>query len=686
MYATFVIYCKLETEISLDAANGVVQMKFLRRDTEDTSFKTAAKVFLLLFPIALFFMIYFHPNPYLRIDLDYHFTLNALMNHGTPDLRPADFEGEWMVKIMQSHNDPWYCMRPNEKGTVYGDHFWLWPLICTPAGLVFRALGKPPLMAHALMIGALLWATLLLAWKYLEIDPARKFAFITAAGITPALFYIQVLGSEGFCYIAMLASVIPLSRRRYEIAAAFAALASLQNSSMGIYAILLAVFYLATRPPRLKHFLIAALALSPALISPLFYFVTFGRPTLFAGVTPLSIRDISSGLFLTHLFDLNAGLILFIPAMIVLYFAACIRQTVRLFKGSFYHEFFSPDMAALLGAFFIPLSASVWINWNSGYFGPMRHAVYIIPLLLWISVSFTKRTALASSALCIVVTALWITFGGWFADFEDKGYQEWGPFARTALKYAPRTCSVWSDEIMFERTRGGPYGYRELEGGSRRLLPELPVCPIIYYDAEWGPRKILTTSEGWKTFREGIIFEKPEMFAFIDKAFAQGNTDKNIPRYFNMPAFRSAGAVIKKEIPAGDIKYTIRLDAATQYAPRERVSYDVTLVNDSAVPLVALPKNAKTEQAFNVLLALSRVKPGTEYKKGDSLDVAVHAQLTIPDTIPRGASMLIPIEIEMPAAGEYMLVAMLGQGRDYLITEDAHSWFRQKITVKETDG
>ncbi|MDL2298520.1 hypothetical protein LJC40_05190 [Synergistaceae bacterium OttesenSCG-928-D05] len=652
-----------------------------RKQISEDAYQKAGGYLLLFYPVLLFSMIFFSPNPYQMIDLDYHFTLNAFMNHGTPALRQTDFDDPWIQEVLRKHSDPWYCLEKNDSGKVYGNHFWLWPLLCAPAALLFRALGMQPILAHPLTAGLLLWLVLFAAWKHIALDPARRFAFLLAAAITPALFYMYALGSEFFIYITILASLIPLSRRRYDLAAACVACASLQNTAIAPFSLFLCFFYLAAQRPRAKNFLLAFAAFSPALLSPVFYIYAFGRPSILAGYAPFSLTDASLRLLGMLLFDLNAGLVLFIPTIVFLYFAAWFRQIRRFFRDGFHAAFFSPDMVALLGTLIISLTVSVWVNWNSGYSGPARYAVYIAPLLVWISVSFTPRVALTSSITSAFVTACIIiaTLTSLIPQLE-QGYLSWGPFARTAMKFAPRLCVAWNDEIMLERTRHVPYGTWEIDGGSRRLAADFSLYPLIYCDAEWGPRKIMTNAQGWKDLRAAFDFEKPQMFDFIDRAFAQDKKTEEA-RYFNLPAFRNAGYVRLKELNEQDINYRITTDAPEIFPLGSTVSFELTIENNGEIAFMPALENMPDDGALTVMLGLAEMPPGGVYASGGQLRLILHATMPITAPIRPGETRTMPASITAPKEGKFLLVAMLGQTGNYFMAGENHIWLKQPITT-----
>lgn len=642
----------------------------------------AGRIYLLLYPLLLLGLFLSSPR-YQWVDLDYHFTLSAFMNHGTPDIRSADFEGateleaQWLSQVWKRHPDPWYCLSKNEAGDVYGQHFWFWPLLCTPAALLFRALALPPPLAHSVTLALFFWLVLFWAWRTLPLDAARRFAFILMGGLGPGLFYLEVFGWEGFVYGAMLCAVAAMLGRRWAVAAAAAATASLQNTALAPYAALLALFCFLASRRRARDLLIAGLSLTPALVSPLFYLATFGRPTLFADIVPPHISDLSLRMFMTAFFDLNAGLVVFMPLAVALYFAAWARQIWRL-RRALIEALLSPEAAMLLGSLLFPVTGSLWINWNSGYLGLLRQAVPLAPLLIGLIVTFRAIVAVRVGLATALLTGGWFAVAGVRVDLADHAYIRWGPLSRVALRYAPALCGVWTDEVMYERTFEYYLGHRELAGGYKRLERDIPVYPIVYADPAWGPRKILTTERGWRMFRQAFDLARPELFDRIDAAFAANpGLDAKGPVYFNLPAMQKAGPATVRRLPPARVRYAISADIlSADVRAGEPMAFELHIANEGDAPLMPALRSQPQENAPLLLCGLARDEDLRGLGSPDAqVSLAVHTVRPLPDPVAPGETTVLRVTLAHPGPG-YALFAALGQGETFFVTEPGHGWLR----------
>lgn len=657
-----------------------------RSGDRDTFIRRAAIVFLVLYPVALFALIWNYPEKYQRVDLDYHFTMNAFMNHGTPDLRPDDLKGGWMEWIWNSHPDPWYCLAKNADGKVYGHHFWLWPLMCAPLAKIFSLVGLHPLLSQPVTLALFLWLSLCVAWryiKYIKDDPASKFLFILMAGISPALFYLWVLGGEGFMYVMTLFAVVAASRNRFEIAAACVATAALQNTSMMPFAGCLAFYYIMRSPKKARNFAVALLSLCPFLASPLFYLATFGHLSALADIKPLSVTSFSLRLFMMEFFDWNGGLMIVIPAGVLLYLASIPREIARIAKapaGERTTLVFSANTAAIVGGVLLPFSSSIWYEWNTAYIGVMRWALPIVPLIAWLVSTYRVRISALAASISVATMVFWMGMYGWGPDWvRQRNCYIWSGPAKVVLKYAPAFCVAWNDESMYERTLLRPYGKRERDGGASSLPPDLPVFPIIYSDPGWGPRKIMTTRKAWSDLRKTSIFEKPELFRFIDEGLAKRGDGEERAVIFDMPAFKPAGRIIPRIFPPDAVAYSVSCDIPQRVKAGVPAPFTIELLNLSEMPLMPPIQDMPSETAMRMVFGTAA---------DDSRPEGIGDLITI-DSFPfsysldSGKTLTMSASITLPSPGQFYFKALLGQIATFFTTEEDHGWACVPIEVTE---
>ena len=238
-------------------------------------------------------------------------------------------------------------------------------------------------------------------------------------------------------------------------------------------------------PPARPTFLLPTLGLLPALWPFAFYLVHFGRLTPLVDAGAVGLPNLSLGKALELFFDLNLGMLPYLPLALL---GAVAAPVVQIASGRRARPLLAL-WAVLLG---MALLCSSTGNWNHGTSGPSRYTIWMIPLVLVILVSMLEpgaarerpRQAFGAWAVAalVVQAAIVVSRGGLTPRLD---YLEHSYLASFVLKHAPALYNP-SPEIFVERTIGEEMRDGEIPGGT-----------AVTYAPEQACRKALAQKRHW---------------------------------------------------------------------------------------------------------------------------------------------------------------------------------------------
>lgn len=314
---------------------------------------------------------------------EYLVMTDAWMRHGSPIVRPQD------VDAMFAGIDRFDRAGPGEPsavdryaaelphgfataadGTQHARHFWLYSLLALPAKLLLRLAGgrefNALVVTNIWMFAAAVGFALVAGGG----SPHQRAAFVLLAGVTPVLWYLTFTGVEVLSWALATTALVCLERRWYWQSALAAALAGTQNPPMVLLAI--APVVLAAHERAYRQAGAALAAAFVALVPVVCTWWYFGTPTLIAAT--IDAGHISAGRTWSLLMDLNAGLLPYVPVLLVAAPWAVWRQA----RGG--------DAVALVMAVAVVgmlLGMQTQINWNTDGRGLRRYLVWVLPALAW---------------------------------------------------------------------------------------------------------------------------------------------------------------------------------------------------------------------------------------------------------------------------------------------------------------
>lgn len=386
----------------------------------------------------------------------------------------------------ESHYQAWFISEPASSGFPDGarairqpalvregrqefSHFWLYPLIATPAVLLTNALAVHPLSAfvitNALLFGASLWAA------------ARAFNPLAAWVIlaSPLIWFVGRAQVEIFTVSLLALSMAATMRRRWGWAAIALAMASTQNAPIAaaVPVVWLAAVVdwickrrtaglsLAPEPAIARRALLfAAAAVGISLLHPVYYLWRLGvfTPQQLNG----GIADEFPSLdrFLAPILDPDIGFLAWLPlaaALVVIGVVRALRSN-RESDDNAYPRL--PLVCGLVIACWFLFVFAQTTNVNSG--GTVhvsRYALWLIPLALPVIdiatrplLSYTPGVSLTAAMLVFAV------YLGYFHPDQPERYVEHSPQATWLLSRFPSLYRPLP-EVFVERTLhidGGP--------------------------------------------------------------------------------------------------------------------------------------------------------------------------------------------------------------------------------------
>lgn len=346
--------------------------------------------------------------------LEYLAMSEAILSHGTPDIRESDIQtilshnvgaatdinttkisGAWL-RQMKLHTPRGIGIYLSRTGRFYSYHFWLYSLINVPALAVVQAHGWP-LYSSLLITNCVLLFGLFAFIIFTPPWRLRRTILLAAMALAGgSTFYLGWTGPETMCFAFLLAGLVLLEMRRFGWALLAFAIAAQQNPPIGLLAVAAGACgcwkaWMCWRDtqliaPTVRHLASLVPGTLILIASPVFYWIEFGTPNLIvaAGFTDASLM---SGIRLASVFfDLNQGMVIAIPGVFVV---VAVLLLYGVWRRS--HDFWAA-VGLLLAAVAMTVPVLSALNWNSG-------AVVITRYAYWLSAPVIYACALLADSM-----------------------------------------------------------------------------------------------------------------------------------------------------------------------------------------------------------------------------------------------------------------------------------------------
>jgi len=421
------------------------------------------------------------PQPYGDAP-EYLLMTESLARHGSPDLRDGDLETVKRRFLAHGIEFPPHGRLIGyykaEDGRRYCYHFWAYSALCLPAKLGLRVLRGDELLALQLTNALLMIATLLCVLLISRLREPQRLLLNALLLFSPAVWFMLWPHPEVFSFAFAAMALVFMHRERWKTAIFFASLAALQNPQL----VLLAAYLWVKGAVRLRarwraglalrlvvpwrKALMHALAGSIVLAYPLFYYAHFGTFSIVAQEAT-SLAKLSPARALGLLFDLNVGLLPYIPVALLAYLVLVPRSVLASRRLDRPAQLFLVFVAILL------VNTLQW-NYNHGTSGPSRYVIWMLPILFFTLASQARTRAWRVTVVAAIVVQAGIVWsrGGLIPRYD---YLRHSPVASFVLEHAPRLYNP-DYEVFIKRTlhvegepTRGPYAYVS-DGQCRKVL------------------------------------------------------------------------------------------------------------------------------------------------------------------------------------------------------------------------
>lgn len=418
----------------------------------------------------------------------------SFSHHASPDRQEGDLI---TYNLLREKSNLTIDSYPNDgfvttdSGELYSYHFWLYPLFILPAYKFLQFTGMNELGAFKFTNYFLFTGAIALILFYSGFSSRQKIIFSALLIFSPVSWYLLWSSPEIFSCSSIVASVALFTKKKYYPAVLLAAIATTQNPPiifLAIYIATNAVLEISRSKKYTGMFLLLA-CLLPAIIPSIFFVVKYGSPNLIYETGYASFGAISFQRTFDFFFDLNMGLLPWLPIVFV-YFSFLLFVSWHRGRRTIY------GLSIVILA--MVMLAETALNWNSGAAGIMRYAVWIIPLVIWgvvESQDLSKRidkTFISAALISQLIISIPIMM------FFMTDQVQHNILARYVLDNYPYLYSP-VPETFAERTLGREGGYFDN-------------LPVIYCNSDRNATKILTDYNGLQQL-ESLLKTEPEFLA-----------------------------------------------------------------------------------------------------------------------------------------------------------------------------
>lgn len=445
---------------------------------------------------------------------EYGVTTVAIASHGTPEVRVEDAALAAALSPESGYRELFLSMRDKiargerlpmpglyrGKDGVYTIHFFAYSaLAALPFRLLLEAGAANPFKAFQVVNFGALWLLGLVMFDFFG-SGRRAFAALGLVLLGGGILYVNWCSPEMVTAAALLAGMMLFVRGRPLAGGLLAGVAAMQNPSLAFFSIfapLFAILYARgeegeAEAPRWGRLLAGAvLQGSLALLPFAFGQWQWGTPSIIA-LYSTDRQLVGPARLCSYFFDLNQGMILAVPGILVLLAGAFPRRRRGLALAG----------ALLTALFMLALALPVLsaVNWNAGGQGILRYAFWGAMPLLFLAFWWLRGRARWPRALLGLVFLMQV---GAMAHAKKYAYTQFSPLARYVLDHAPALYNP-DPEIFLERSRnmdgmdlqatavypqtgrprkvlfnaGSDSAERLLCPAGQRLAPDLPVVAL----------------------------------------------------------------------------------------------------------------------------------------------------------------------------------------------------------------
>lgn len=398
---------------------------------------------------------------------EYVMMTESFYNHFSPDVRRSDVEsyveyldrndleqymGEVFRKSLEQpldepFNFPSYVA--TDEGLRLPYHFWMYSLLNVPARAMLGFMNADIRMTFLATNLFLLFLGIGVIVFLRELSAGHKLVLTLFLILSPSLWYIDWAHTEVWAGVLTFLGVLLYHvQKKYWSLLCFS-LAAMHFPPLFIPALYVFVLILYQSGIRIKVLFRLFLCSFWIVVPPLFYLYHFGVPNLITETGLLSMDVVDLKRLSSFFFDLNQGMVIGIPVVLILMIGFLVRDLV---KRNLYVEYVFLISILLMSLFFLQMT-----NWNHGNAVVNRYVVWtasIVIVVFYIRIKALKRW------LFYVVSSLVIISQG-FVIFSQQEFVQiyWhaNSFNKLSKAVMNRFPSVYNPDPDIFRERTGLY-------------------------------------------------------------------------------------------------------------------------------------------------------------------------------------------------------------------------------------
>lgn len=460
-------------------------------------------VFILILPV-LFIFIKDKNYPITGDGKEYILMSQSLLSHGSPDLRPDDairvleqfkerqpqFRDGYLECatskecLAETNNVINYNYFKSINNKYYSWHFFAYSLLNAPVYYFYQSLNASPTASFAFLNAALLLLAIVLIITKLRESVGYK-AIILFLTITPTtLSYVRWNHPESITFSAIIVSLILLKKRNYFSSSFVMVICSMQNPPLAFAAMIVfllsayknigvnkRIFVKIKEMDRelVKHICFGAIISILILLPTLFYYYNFKESNLIVSHGFSDAGLISGYRLYDFYFDLNQGMLLLIPAPMILLITGLV---INCFKANKLKKDFLVFLLIIL-SIVTAIPCLTTINWNPGGEDVLRYvywnSVFIIFAFAEVYKNLKPRVLKMAALVLFVLSHLTILALIMKSDWFARDAVQLSKPALYTLKNYPALYNPTA-EIIVERTLNFEAGSAQFFKGDRSLV------------------------------------------------------------------------------------------------------------------------------------------------------------------------------------------------------------------------
>lgn len=433
---------------------------------------------------------------------EYTYMVQAFENHFSPEVNDNDIASSQAIlkaNAITVYPDGYSGFYKSYSGKMYSYHFWFYSLLVLPVKIILKLLNLNQFKCFQLTNGILFLTALWVVYFYAK---KKKNILVALLALNPVLFYLIWTHPEVFSYSFVAMAIAMFLSKKYKFAILFSSIASLQNAPLLVLTGVFLLFYLLENRNNYKDWILAVLCGSPTVLPYAFYLFNYGTPNLIIKVGAAGLQHMSLQRMYDMVFDMNIGMIIYVPIIVILFFVVIIRDILN----KKYLNLIWP-----ISIFVMIILSTQTANWNSGCAGISRYGVWVLPIMIYYVADLKKHIPIICALVCNALIV--VTMGGFL--YSGANYTELTPTSRFVMENFPYLYSP-DYETFTERVRGVP-------GNFKNNLP-------IVFEGNGHITKVLTDRENFLKLQDIYDIKDTDYYEKVSTKLTKKIEYVNLPK------------------------------------------------------------------------------------------------------------------------------------------------------------